>query len=107
MAIQQNKTDMKPITIEGEKFEYERMCRSYNGKVYTWTSFYQGMEIKSHKKYWLFGRTIDENVPKLEFTLSGIDIEDSQYTKEQIKGKIMEALAKRNRRKEIEKGEIV
>lgn len=89
---------MKSITIDGQTYQYVVRHERLNHKSFMWTSFYQGTETKERKKF--FGGIKTEIVPKFVFRMNGIDIEDPDFTKDEIKKKILRHL-------EIRKGEIV
>lgn len=90
----------KPITIDGQEWEYENYW-SRHYRVWL-TDFYQGTETR--KKFYFFGKEI--SVPRLIFRLH-FNIENPNYSKDYIKKKIDEQLKFINRKKEIEKGEII
>lgn len=91
-------TALKSITVDGQNFEYRIRYESLNGKSFEWTNFYQGTETKTIKKF--FGGVKEKTVPKFIFRMYGINIEDPDYSKDDIKKKILRHL-------EIKKGEIV
>ena len=97
---------MKKITIDGREFEYKvfRDCNEHGD--WEWTEFYQGTEIRKYKRFIFFGKTIKEVVPKLIFEIS-INIEDSCYTKEDIRKKLSRQVELLNRAEEINRGEII
>lgn len=97
---------MKKIVINGQEFEYKVFldCSEYG--EYEWTEFYQGEEIETYKRFVFFGKTITEVVPKLMFKLH-INIEDSCYTKEDIREKLSRQVELLNRKEEIKRGEII
>lgn len=98
---------MKKITILEQEFEYKVYAdaNEHDG-VYYWTEFYQWTEVKTHKKYFLFGEVFTKIVPKLVFEV-WIDIEDSCYTKAKIRARLEEQVELLNRAKEISRGEII
>jgi hypothetical protein len=98
---------MKTINYHGREFQYEIFsdCNEYDGLTYE-TEFYEGTEMVTKRKYWLFGPKITVEQPKLIFKLY-IDIEDETYTKQDIRDKIRRKVELLNRKLEIEKGEII
>ena len=98
---------MKTINYYGREFQYEIFsdCNEYDGLTYE-TEFYEGTEMVTKRKYWLFGPEITVEQPKLIFKLY-LDIEDETYTKQDIRDKIRRKVELLNRKLEIEKGEII
>ena len=98
---------MKTINYHGREFQYEIFSdyNEYDGLTYE-TEFYEGTEMVTKRKYWLFGPEITVEQPKLIFKLY-IDIEDETYTKQDIRDKIRRKVELLNRKLEIEKGEII
>jgi len=89
---------MKSITIEEQTFEYKILYyQSSHGSGY-WTEFYQGTEVKSRKKYIFWGEIINKTVPKLMFKIWN-NIEDSRYTKDDIRKMLLREVSLINRKK--------
>ena len=98
---------MKKIAINGDDFEYKIFsdCDEYNGP-YCWTEFYQGVEIKSYKKYLLLGPIVTEASPKFIFKV-WMNIESPHYTKQAIRAILLTQVELLYRKQEIERGEII
>jgi len=100
------------ITINGDKFTwrvYEYYpVNDYRGNIPI-TEFYQKEKVK-RKKYYLFGPEIEKTENVIQFTVQS-DITDPEYSKEHIRELIGEEYDKwkkiTNRKREIEKGEII
>lgn len=99
---------MKKLVIQGQEFQYkvETDYGNYDGSEYYWTEFYQGTEVVTRRKYFLFGAIIEKAIPKSVFRLN-FDIEDPIYTKEYVREKIEEKMKILSRKIEIENGQIV
>lgn len=98
---------MKNLNFEGVTYLYSRGFNSiYNSHGYT--NFYSSTEteIETSKKYFFFGEEITKTIPKYLFTI-WIDIEDTAYTKDDIRNRIKRELKLLKRGEEIENGEIV
>jgi hypothetical protein len=76
------------------------------GVDFYWTNFYEGTEIKTHKKYWLFGETITKVIPKLVFKLY-FNVEDVDRTKRELSAILHRRLELLERANEIAKGELI
>ncbi len=101
---------MKTITIKNIEFKYKRCARVSEYDECIITVFYNGYKTKTFKKYLLFGKLITKNYP-IEIFRVNIDIEDPQYTKDEIKD-ILERHFDRtygqiDRLKEIQAGNII
>lgn len=102
---------MKDLTIEHRdktwnlKYKIFSDADEYNGHYY-FTEFYLGEETRTYRKYWLWGDYITETNPKMVFKLYN-NIESIDYTKDQIRGKIIHHLDLLVRAEEIANGEIV
>lgn len=70
------------------------------------TKFFEGTEMITKRKFWLFGPEITKEQPKMIFSLN-LDIRDINYTKKEIKNKIQRELELLERGDEIERGEII
>jgi len=97
---------MKEINVNGRVFHYE--VNVYTGEFcyYHETEFYEGVETYTRKKYFLFGETITITKPKWVFTIH-CDIESEYYTKSEIRNKILKQVELLERKKQIERGEII
>jgi len=97
---------MKELTIMGRTFQYKitYYFSEYGDRAST--EFFEGKETIKKKKYWLFGEEIEKEVPKHSFTIH-IDIEDETYTKNEIRTRLIKKIELLNRKKEIERGEII
>ena len=79
---------MKKITILGRTFQYERVSHEGPyGDTYIETYFYDGTEVVTYKKYWLWGPTITKVKPKLIF-LVHYDIESNNITRSELKDRL-------------------
>ncbi len=98
---------MKTLTINNYTFKYEIFSDvSELDGVYYWTNFYQGEEVITRKKFWLFGEKITETKPKLVFKINE-NIESEKFTKEDIRAMILRKVQLMERKSEIERGEII
>lgn len=97
----------KPITIEGQKFEYCIISRYVAEKWITSTYFYQGIKKEKYRKYFFFGPTMEKDVENFVFRLYGTNIESPYVSKEDLKVMLAKELAIMERRKEIESGNII
>lgn len=97
---------MKTIKIKGQQFEYEVFFDAHEFGEKEWTEFYQGTIVTYRKKYFLFGKIIKHERPKLIFKVD-FNIEDLYYTKKEIREKLERKVELLNRKKEISKGEII
>jgi hypothetical protein len=97
---------MKSIDVNGRKIEYEVLydCSEY-GETYE-TIFYEGTEVKTRKKFLLFGEKIEKLVPKEIFRLY-LDIEDEGMTRSEARRKIERRLELLDRKEQIERGELI
>lgn len=97
---------MKPITIAEETFQYETFCVYNEHTRVHYTNFYQGTEDVSYRQFLFFGKKITKTRPKFSFQVD-INIENPNFTKEQVKEKIDAQLKLIARRKQILNGEII
>lgn len=97
---------MKKIVIDAQEFEYQVFVDCDQDGTYEWTEFYQGTETRTYKRFIFFGKKITEVVPKLIFEVP-INIEDSCYTKEDIRKRLSRQVELLKRAEEIKRGEIV
>ena len=97
---------MKKITISGQEFEYKVFHDCTEHGDWYWTEFYQGTEEETYRKYLFFGEKKIRIIPKLIFT-EHTNIEDNCYTKANIKKRLERQVELLNRKKEIERGEII
>ena len=70
------------------------------------TKFFLGEKSIFRKKYYLFGKVVEEKVPEYEFTISG-DIKSPEYEKHYWRDEIEKELKKFRRLKQIERGEYI
>ena len=94
---------MKELNVNNRIFQYQ-MFVDINGFITT--HFYEGTETITRKKYWLFGPYITKEVPHEVFTLN-FSIEDDNYTKSEIQRRLESKIEILDRKKEIERGEII
>lgn len=97
---------MKEINVNGRVFHYEVNVYSGEFCYYYETLFFEGFETHTRKKYFLFGETITITKPKWVFTIH-CDIESEYYTKSEIRNKILKQVELLERKKQIERGEII
>ena len=102
---------MQTIKIEFKgvlrELQYEAVTEINEGLLFSWTNLYEGTEIITKRKYWLFGPEIKIEQPKKIFKLYGVDITSSEYTKKDIRLKLLRKLELLERGAEIERGEII
>jgi len=98
---------MKELEIHGRKYQYEIFsdCNEYDGLTYK-TEFYQGTEIVSRRKYFLFGERITKEVPKFAFKVF-FNIEDPSFTKSFVRAAVEKQAELLYRQEEIDRGEII
>lgn len=98
--------NMKEINVNGRTFQYDvEMYQGEFGYFYE-TLFYEGLETRTRKKYFLFGDKITITKPKWVFTIP-FDIEYEGYTKAEVRAKIEKQVELLERKKQIERGEII
>lgn len=73
---------------------------------YSWTEFFKEFKTVSRKKYFIFGKTITKEVPNVLFNVN-IDIENTTYTKDEVRNKIERQYELSGRKEEIARGEII
>ena len=101
----------KKISILGLEYFY-LLCGDMNdyGDEWYWTVFYNETKIRSRKKYFLFGPIIEWEEP-IELFRTEFDIEDSSYTKDELRvimeKKVIRFLGLQNREEEIRKGDLI
>lgn len=94
---------MKTFKFDGRVFSY-RVADTGHGD--TFTDIYEGTELKTYRRYWLFGKIETKEQPKFLFRL-GFDIEDKTLTKSFVRGRIEHNLELLVREAQIKRGEIV
>lgn len=97
---------MKPIYINGERYEYKLECYDAEYGDGIKTEFYLGTELKRIFNWKFWQPTKFKEVPKLMFTI-WLNIESSQYSKSTIKKYIDAEIALIGRDEEIAKGNII
>lgn len=98
--------NMKTLTINNRKLDYEISYHSSEYGESKWTEFYEGTITETHKKYWLFGKEITTIKPKKVFTIWR-NIESKTHTKKQVRDWIQHEVELLNREDEIRRGEII
>ena len=99
-------SELKTININGRQLSY-KVCYDVNEHdSYEWTEFYDGFVHTTRRKYWFFGEHITVVEPKLVFKIWK-DIEDTSYTKSQVRAWIERELELMGRAEEIKRGEII
>lgn len=89
------------------KLQYEVMSDCGEGTAsFYWTEFYEGTEVKTYKKFLLFGETITIEKPKLIFKLY-FNVENIRLTKGEISTALHKQLELLDREKEIANGELI
>jgi hypothetical protein len=100
---------MKEITVNGRVFQYETFSKAVSGEfgeTYYWTEFYQGIEEKWVKKYWLFGEKILKRIPILRFKIHQ-DSNNERLPKSWWRETIEKEVELLDRREQLEKGELI
>jgi hypothetical protein len=100
---------MKQIEILDKTYLYEvlRYAGEFNQSSWSVTKFYNPTPIiKTRKKYIFWGPEISDLEYDELFSMD-VDIELELYTKEEMTQKILKEISKINRKKEIERGEII
>ena len=100
---------MKTIKIGNRELQY-KVKYHRDDYAYYETSFYEGVEEYTRRKYILFGEKITKTRPILIFRIY-VDIESIEYDKSQCRRMIMARLKdfdnRRTRRQEIHKGGLI
>ena len=98
---------MKEINVNGRIFQYEVIANN-NGEYgyYYETMFYEGVETYTIRKYLLFGPKLTKTRPKYVFTID-CNIESESYTKSEIRSRVLKKVELLERKKQIERGEII
>ena len=97
---------MKELVVNGETFQYEVEYDVSEFGESTWTSFYQGTEMVTRRKYLIFGSKITKEEPKHVFRIP-YDIESPEHTKDFIRGEIEYQIKLWKRPEELSRGEII
>lgn len=95
---------MKHLEIDGIKLYYSVTPDDFAGMCYT--RFWQNTTTYRTRKYGFFGKIVEKQSPILLFDLPW-DIEDPTLTKSFWRERILEQLRILERKKEIQRGEIV
>ena len=95
---------MKKIEINGEVFYF----KLNHGIFYpdTVTDFYSLQSYTKRKKYFIFGKQIEVPVYNYEFTVY-MNIENPKYSAAEVRRSIERELIILNRKRKIEKGNII
>lgn len=94
---------MKAISINGRRFLYKTKEWA-SGEL---TIFYHPEPFKTLKfKYLFFGPKVEKNIYKEAFCIY-FNIENPIYTKQEVRDMIEQKIIVLDRKKEIEKGEII
>ncbi len=98
--------NMKEIFINGRQFQYK--VEMYQGEfgIFFETLFYEGCKTYTRKRYFLFGEVVTISKPIWVFTIP-FDIEYEGYTKAEVREKIEKQIELLERKKQIERGEII
>jgi hypothetical protein len=99
---------MKAITIGERTFEYQTAWISYGDVAgdEPVTIFYSGTKLVTKKKWWLFGPSIQTEVPKEVFRIYA-DSDDKELSKSWWRKRIEGEIDLLNRKEELEKGELI
>lgn len=98
---------MKEISVDGRNLKYKiTISEGEYGYFFHETHFFEGTVKKKRKKYLIFGPTIEKEVPNLIFKIYK-NIENPKISKEECKNIILKELLIYDRKKEIEKGNLV
>ena len=96
----------KSLDVNGRKIEYEVFYDvSEYGETYE-TAFYEGTQIVSRKKYFLFGEPVSKETPREIFRLY-FNVEDEGRTKSEIRTIIERRLELLDRKDQIRRGELI
>ena len=97
---------MKTITVKDYTLHYKVEYDVNEFGDCEWTDFFLGTETVTRRKFWLFGKKIEKQVPKFVFSVN-FDIETPTRTKQEIREILERRVELLNRAEEIEKGEII
>ena len=96
----------KEIEIDSRKFQYAVQYEANEADSYEYTEFYDGMEIKTRKKWIFWGETIEIARPKKVFTIWS-DINNPRLTKEWWRREIRKEIELLKRSEEIKNGQVI
>ena len=96
---------MKDLNVNGRTFQYEIFSDVSEYGEIVFTEFYEGKETKTRRKF-LFGPEITEEVPHKVFTID-FDIEDTGYTKNDVRTILERNIELLDREDQIQRGEII
>jgi hypothetical protein len=98
---------MKSVTIGERTFQYQTYWERHGEDIGSdpVTVFYEGTEIRSRKKYRLFGPLITWYEPREVFRIYA-NSENDQLSKGWWRKQITEKIELLNRKEEIERGEL-
>jgi len=100
-------SSLKKIVVDGRKLYYKIITDTDGIYLYKHTNFYEtNSKYTLVKKHVIFGKLIKKHDNKVIFYINQ-DIEDEKYTKDDVKGFIVKELKLLDRKKEINKGEII
>ena len=98
------------ITILGEDFFYKKCWGVNEYYDYDWTIFYKNVITKVRKKYFIFGPSITIQQPielfRVDFWITNPNITKSKL-KSILEEKVREYRGLKNRKTEIENGELI
>ena len=95
---------MKKLEINGEVFYFKLNHDIFYPSVVT--DFYRLQSYTKRKKYFIFGNQIEVPMYNYEFTVY-MNIENPKYSASIVRKAIKENLNRKNRKREIEKGDII
>ena len=97
---------MKQITIDGKTLTYQTMWDCDEGGTWCWTEFYNGTKTEKYRKFGIFGKMLEREVPNKIFTIPA-DSMDLNLTKQWWKDCIKEKLELLDRAEQLKMGELV
>lgn len=101
----------KEIRIDGTAYLYKiktYTCGEYEGFYCYDTYFYSAVpRIEKRKKWYLFGPIVEIKQYDCLFVMTHFNIEDPRYSKKDVLSKMQPYLKELQRKKEIERGEII
>lgn len=102
----QSQNNMKEIVINSTPLQYKTVYDTSEHGETARTEFFSGITTVTKKKWIFYGPTYEETVPKKIFTIWA-DTQDPSLSKDWWRSEILKQLAKFERIKELEKGELI
>ena len=98
--------DLNYVDIDGRIIHYRCLSSIGEGVAFYWTEFYEGTVSITRKKYFLFGKKITIEKPKMIFTIYE-NCNCPRISRGWWRDKIMKELELLNRADELSRGELI